>query len=152
MGFCAKCGTPRNENVRFCGSCGTEFTDSTAVPGEPATRTDMSPRDTRIDPPGASGEQQGQPDPFASWYSRAQPAAVPEPPRGSPDSYWQQPTETVRPATPGGGYAAPPPPGGYSPPTAPGGYPGAGYGAPYSPGPPPGPPRGGGRGRSGLLI
>jgi hypothetical protein len=164
MGFCAKCGTPRNDNVRFCGSCGTEYTDSPAAPDEQgtqasgwtapagATRTDMSPRDTLIDPPGAKGGQQGQPDPFASWYSPAQPATAPEPPRGRPDTHWQQPTETVRPATPGGGYAASPPPAGYSPPTAPGGYPGAGFGAPYSPGPPSGPPRQRGRGRSGLLI
>jgi len=173
MGFCAKCGTPRNGNVRFCGSCGTEFTDSPAAPDEhatqasgwtapaDATRTDISPRETLPDPPGAKGGQsQGdQPDPFASWYSPAQPAA-PEPPRGRQETYWQQPTETVRPTTPGGGYAAPPPggyapqpaPGGYAPPPAPSGYPTAAFGSPYAPGPPAGQPQRGGRGRSGLLI
>ena len=149
MGFCANCGQPRNGNVRFCGSCGTEFDDSPAAPDEPtpqasgwtapadATRTDMSPRDTLIDPPGAKA---GQPDPFASWYSSAEPAAAPEPPRGNPGTYWQQPTETVRPTPPGpGGYPAPPP-AGYGAPPAPGGYPTArpspaGTGnAPYPPG------------------
>jgi hypothetical protein len=164
MGFCANCGTPRNGNVRFCGSCGTEFDDSPAAPGEQATqasgwtapadatRTDMSPRDTLIDPPGAKA---GQPDPFASWYSSAQPAAAPEPPRGRPDTYWQQPTETVRPAQQGpGGYPAPPP-AGYGAPPAPGGYPTAPvpmYGAPYPPGPAGGPPQRGGGGRRGLLV
>jgi hypothetical protein len=162
MGFCANCGTPRNGNVRFCGTCGTEFTDPPAAPDEQATqasgwtapadatRTDMSPRDTRIDPPGAKADQ---PDPFASWYSSAQPAAAPEPPRGGPDMYWQQPTETVRPAAQGpGGYPPPPPPGGYAAPPAPVGYPTAAYGAPYPPGRAGGPPQGGGRGRSGLLV
>jgi hypothetical protein len=158
MGFCANCGQPRNGSVRFCGSCGTEFDDSPAAPDEQATkasgwtapadatRTDMSPGDTRIDPPGAKGEPPGQPDPFASWYSSAQPAAAPEPPHGSPGTYWQQPTETVRPTPPG--------PGGYAPPPAgPGGYPTAAYNAPYPPGPPAGPPqRGGGGGRRGLLV
>src|SRR5260221_6389518 len=115
MGFCANCGQPRSGNVRFCGSCGTEFDDSPAAPDEQAphaagwtapmdvTRTDVSPGATRIDPPGAKGGQPAQPDPFASWYSPAQPAAAPEPPRGRPDTYWQQPTETVRPASQGPG-------------------------------------------------
>ena len=163
MGFCAKCGTPRNGNVRFCGSCGTEFDDSTVAPDEQATRasgwtapadatrTDVSQGDTRIDVPGAEASQ---PDPFASWYSSARPAAAPEPPHGGPGTHWQQPTETVRPAPQGqGGYAAPPPPGGYAAPQAPGGYPaGPAYGAPYPPGPAAGPPRRGGRGGRGLLI
>ena len=160
MGFCAKCGTPRNGNPRFCGSCGTEFTDSPAAPAEQApgdagwtapmdaTRTELPPESTRIDPPGTQGGQPAQPDPFASWYSSAQPAAAPEPPRGNLGTYWQQPTETVRP-TPQG------PPGGYPAPPAPGGYPTAPvpmYGAPYPPGPVTGPPQGGGRGRRGLLV
>lgn len=165
MGFCANCGTPRNGNVRFCGTCGTEFTDSPAAPDEQApaeagwtapidaTRTDVSPESTRIDPPGAQGGQPAQPDPFASWYSSAQPVAAPEPPRGDLGTYWQQPTETVRPTPQGpGGYAAPTAPGGYAAPPAPGGYPTAAYGVPYPPGPMPGPPQGGGRGRRGLLI
>jgi hypothetical protein len=156
MGFCANCGQPRNGNVRFCGSCGTEFDDSPAAqdkqdtqvsgwtPPADATRTDMSPRNTRIDPPGANS---GQPDPFASWYSSAQPVA-PEPPRGDPGTYWQQPTEVVHP----GGYGASPQPGGYPPPPAPGGYPTAVYGAPYQPGPAGGPPQRGGGGRRALLV
>jgi cytoskeletal protein RodZ len=68
-----------------------------------------------------------------------------------PDTYWQPPTETVRPAPQGpGGYAAPPQPGEYGPP--PGGYPTAAFGAPYPPGPAGVPPQRGGRGRTGLLV
>ena len=162
MGFCANCGQPRNGNVRFCGRCGTEFDDSPAAQDKEATqasgwtapadatRTDMSPRDTRIDPPGASS---GQPDPFASWYSSAQPVAAPEPPRGDPGTFWQQPTEMVHPTPQGpGGYGASPQPGGYPPPPAPGGYPTAVYGSPYPPGPAGGRPQRGGGGRRGLLV
>ena len=107
MGFCANCGQPRNGNVRFCGSCGTEFDDSPAAPDEQApaatgwtapadaTRTDVSAGDHAHRPAGA-----GTASPAGPVRLLVQPGAAraaPEPPRGRPDTYWQQPTETVRP-------------------------------------------------------
>jgi hypothetical protein len=148
MSFCASCGRQRTGTARFCGGCGAEFTDSPDAAGDQvpaaadaaphdqprdATRTEMVPEVTRVEPPTAKT------DPFASWYQRE-----PQGARNDADSTWQ-PTQTVQ-ATP----------------TQAAGYPSSGFtaanpfssanpvmppGPPAPPAPPTGPPeRGGMRG------
>jgi hypothetical protein len=99
MGFCASCGRQRNENARFCGGCGAEFSDALSAaddqaspaadaageaPPSDATRMDVTPDVTRIEPPTATT------DPFAGWYQQ-EPQAV----RNDADPTWQ-PTQTVQ--------------------------------------------------------
>ena len=139
MSFCASCGRQRNDNARFCGGCGAEFSDSPAAAGDQgspaaddqprdATRMEVAPGVTRIEPPAA------QTDPFASWYQGG-----PQGVRNDAGSTWQ-PTQTAG-ATPA--QAAGYPSSGFTPanpfssaspvtPAAP----------PFPPGPPPGPPAG----------
>jgi hypothetical protein len=152
MSFCASCGRQRNETARFCDGCGAEFSDSpsaaddqaspaadTASPAPPsdATRMDMTPEVTRVEPPAPAA------DPFAGWYQQ-EPQGV----RNGADSTWQ-PTQTVHPApTQAAGYGSSgftpanpfssanpvvPPVSPYPPPS------------PYPPGPPAGPPDRGGK-------
>jgi hypothetical protein len=142
MSFCASCGRQRNDNARFCGGCGAEFSDSPAASGDQgslaaddqprdATRMEVAPEVTRIEPPAA------RTDPFASWYQGG-----PQGVRNDAGSTWQ-PTQTVG-ATP----------------AQPAGYPSSGFtpanpfssanpvapaAPPFAPGPPAGPPERGGR-------
>lgn len=142
MSFCTKCGRQRNGAARFCGGCGTEFTDpepvldeqeppgeDTAPPGPTAdaTRLDVDPGVTRVEPPAA------QADPFPFWYQQETPGA------SQPDDATWQPTQTVR-AEPARaeGYlgSSYPPPGAYPPPP------------PLPPGPPAQPASRGSRGKA----
>lgn len=163
MSFCTKCGRQRNGAARFCGGCGTEFTDPVPVPidQEPpaadapppgdaasdaasdatppgpaadATRLDMDPGVTRVEPPAAAA------DPFPSWYRQEPPAAG----RQEDDMAWQ-PTQTAQatPALPGGYPPSYPPPAAYPPPAGPPPL--------FPPGPPAEPPSRGSRG-TGLFI
>ena len=124
MSFCASCGRQRSGTARFCGGCGAEFGDPGADPdaqGPPsheATRLDVDPGDTRVEPPAA------QTDPFASWYQREAPAV-----RQETDSNWQ-PTRTVQ--------AAPTQAAGHLPPSYPPQVPPP---PPFPSGPPASPPR-----------
>jgi len=152
MSFCASCGRQRDETARFCGGCGAEFSDTSSAtddqaspaadaageaPPSDATRLDLTPDVTRIQPPAPAT------DPFAGWYQQ-EPQAV----RNDADSTWQ-PTQTVQ-ATPaqaaGYGQSGFTPANPFSsanpvvPPASP--YPPP---APYPPGPPVGPPDRGGK-------
>lgn len=141
MSFCASCGRQRNGTARFCGGCGAEFGDSPAAadnqgspvsggtPGDPprdATRMDVMPEVTKVEP-----------DPFASWYQRQ-----PQETGNDPNATWE-PTQTVH-ATPTQGAGVPPsgftsanPFSSANPVTPPG--------PPFAPAPPAGPPERGGR-------
>lgn len=152
MSFCASCGRQRNETARFCDGCGAEFSDSPSAadeqassapdaaeeaPPSDATRMDVTPEVTRIEPPAPAT------DPFAGWYQQEPPGV-----RNDADQTWQ-PTQTVHAApTQAAGYGA----SGFTPvnpfssanpvvpPPSP--YPPA---SPYPPGPPAGPPGRGGK-------
>jgi hypothetical protein len=158
MSFCANCGRQRNESARFCDGCGAEFSDSPSAadeqaspaadaageaPPSDATRMDITPEVTRIEPPAPKT------DPFAGWYQQEPPGG-----RNEADPTWQ-PTQTVQAApTQPAGYGASgftpanpfssaspvvPPPSPYPPASS---YPPA---SPYPPGPPAGPPDRGGK-------